>query len=154
MSDGKPIPDTEARRSLNGFVGMLLVTPDADWRGKWDTPASNIPKFNKATSVPRGKQVFILTFFANPKLDADGRANLKCDLDITRPDGSATMHQTDLTCFAGVSTGNPYHMRLSAPVVGFTGDPGDPAGTWTVRVALKDKVANTVLPLTTSFVLE
>lgn len=152
--DGKPIPETEARRSLNGLAGMLLVTPDADWREKWDTPASNIPKFKEATSVPRGKQVFILTFFANPKLDAEGRANLKCDFDITRPDGSASLHQADLSCFEGASKGNPYNMRLSAPAIGFTGDPGDPAGTWTVRVVLKDKVGNTVLPLKTSFVLE
>src|SRR2546430_4761599 len=33
--DGKPIPDTESRKSANGFGAALVVTPDEDWETKW-----------------------------------------------------------------------------------------------------------------------
>jgi len=152
--DGNPVPETEARRSLNGLAGSVFITSDADWREKWNTPAQTTPQFTEAKSVPKGKQVFILTLFANPKLDAGGKADLACDIDLLKPDGSSAMHQADVMCYQGATPGSPYNMRLSAPVIGFSGDADDPAGVWTVRVALKDKVANTVLPLKTSFILE
>jgi hypothetical protein len=98
--------------------------------------------------------VFVLIFFSNPKLGADGRANLGCDLDFIRPDGTVSVHQNDLVCFQGEVKGGPYNVYLAAPVIGFTGDASDPAGTWTVQVSLRDKVSNTVLPLKTSFTLK
>ena len=52
---GKPVPETEARRSLNGFGGWLLVTPDLDWREKWDTPPDTAPHFREAKSVRMAK---------------------------------------------------------------------------------------------------
>lgn len=152
--NGNPVPETESRRSLNGLAGSVFVTSDADWREKWNTPAETTPRFTQAKSVPKGKQVFILTLFSNPKLDAEGKARLACDIDLLKPDGSPAMHQADVICYQGATAGSPYNMRLSAPVIGFSGDADDPAGVWTVRIALKDKVANTVLPLKTSFVLE
>lgn len=151
---GRPIPETEARRSLNGFAGSLLVTSDADWREKWNTPASTVPHFREATSAARGQQIFILIFFSNPALGADHRASLSCDLDVMRPDGTVSMHQTGVVCYQDEIKGGPYNTYLAAPVIGFTGDAADPAGTWTVRVSLKDNVRDTVLPLKTSFVLE
>ncbi|MYN09923.1 hypothetical protein [Pseudoduganella aquatica] len=151
---GNPAPETEARRSLNGLGGSLLVTSDVDWREKWDTPSNTVPHFNEAKTVAKGKQVFVLTFFANPKLTADGRANLTCDLDVIRPDGTTSIHQTDIVCFQGILKGSPYNMYLSAPVLGFTGEVSDPAGTWTVRVSLKDNLRNSVLRLKTSFILK
>jgi hypothetical protein len=151
---GNPAPETEARRSLNGLGGSLLVTSDANWREKWDTPSNTIPHFSEAKSVARGEQVFVLVFFANPKLTSEGSANLTCDLAVTRPDGTTSIHQTDVVCFQGMLKGSPNNMYLSAPVIGFTGEASDPAGTWTVRVSLKDNFRNTVLPLKTSFILK
>jgi hypothetical protein len=153
-SNGKAIPETEARRTLNGLGGSLLVTPDSNWREKWDTPANTVPRFNEAKAVARGQQVFILIFFSNPKLGADGRVNLSCDLEVVRPDGTVSTHQTDVVCLQGEVKGGPYNVYLAAPVLGFTGDAADPAGPWTVRVSLKDNLRDTVLPLKTSFILE
>jgi len=151
---GKPIPETEARRSKNGLGGSLLVTSDADWQEKWNTPAETIPEFKEAKSVGRGQRIFVLIFFANPRLDADGRANLSCDLDVTRPDGSVSTHQAGVACFQEKLLGGPYQTYVAAPVIGFVGDAADPAGTWTVQVSLKDNLSDTVLPLKTSFVLK
>jgi hypothetical protein len=151
---GQPVPETEARRSVNGLGGFLLVTPDANWREKWDTPANTVPHFNEAKTVERGQQVFVLIFFSNPKKRGDGRADLTCDLDAVRPDGSVSSHQENAVCYQGELRGDAYAMYLATPVIGFTGDPDDPAGTWTVRVSLKDNVSKTVLPLKTSFTLK
>jgi len=151
---GNPAPQTEARRSLNGLGGSLLVTTDKDWREKWNTPAHTAPHFNEAKSITKGQQVFVLTFFAGARLDLDGNANLACDIDVMKPDGTPAIHQTDVVCAKGKILGGPYNTHLAAPVIGFSADVSDPTGTWTVRVALKDKLRDTVLPLKTSFTLE
>jgi hypothetical protein len=152
--NGQLSPNIESRKSINGFGGWLVVTSDADWQAKWQTPSDTIPHFTVAKSVARGKQVFVLTFFANPLLDGSGSANVTCDIDVQRPDGTTLIHQVDATCFKGHLNESPSHLFLSAPVIGFTGDPGDPSGEWVVRVSLKDNVRRVVIPLRTSFFLE
>lgn len=152
--EGQPSPNTESRKSVNGFGGWLVVTSDADWQAKWATPSDTIPHFTEAQTVGRGKQVFVLTFFANPLLDASGTADVTCDIDVLRPDGTTSVHQVDAPCFKGAIHESPAQMFLSSAVIGFTGDPGDPAGKWLVNVLLKDNVRRVKLALHTSFVLE
>lgn len=62
-------PDTEFRKTENGFSGMLLVTPDTDWEQKWNTPPDTIPHFRTAKVVRVGERLVILTFFVNPLPD-------------------------------------------------------------------------------------
>jgi hypothetical protein len=150
---GQPTSDTESRRSVNGFGGWLLVTPDADWQAKWQTPSSTVPRFKEATSVAIGKQVFILTFLANPLLNTSGEADVSCDIDVVRPNGTTQLHQVDAPCFKGAIHEPPQHLFLSMAVLAFTGDPDDPLGPWVVKVTLKDNVRHAAVPLRTSFVL-
>lgn len=154
--DGKPVPQTESMRSRNGLLGWLLVTPDANWQEKWETPPETAPHFSVTDTVERGGRVFVLIFFGNLSPAADGSANLTCDIDITRPDGTASMHQADAVCFRGMVKGkvNPGSIFLADQVIGFLGEPSDPAGKWQVRVTLKDNVRKTVLPLSTFFILK
>ena len=150
---GKTIADTESMKSKDDFAGSLLATTDDDWEQKWNTPAETQPTFNKAEIIPYGKKVYLLTFFVNPKLDLQGNANVRCDFRILKPDGKAALEQKNALCFSGAIQGNPYAMRLSAPVIAFSGDPDDAAGVWCVEVNLRDTVRNTELPLRTSFEL-
>jgi hypothetical protein len=69
---GRAIPETEARKSKNDFAGWLLVTPDENWQAKWNTPPHTVPSFKEAREVNRGKKLFVLIFFSNPKLDSSG----------------------------------------------------------------------------------
>ncbi len=94
-------PNTEARNAVDGFGGWLLVTSDADWKQKWETSPNTVPHFVEAHTVARGKHVFILTFFANAKLTETGEADVTCDIDVVRPDGSSSVHQIDAVCFRG-----------------------------------------------------
>jgi hypothetical protein len=152
--DGKPMADTEAMKSKDGFGGSVLVTSDEDWQAKWDTPPETKPSFTMAGDVPYGKKVFILTFFVNPKLDQQGKANVRCDIKLLAPTGKVSLDQKDVVCFAGAIKGSPYAMRLSAPVIAFSGDPGDPPGKWGIEVTLRDMVRKVELPLRTSFELK
>jgi len=150
--EGKAVADSEHQKSVGDFGGLVIVTPDADWEAKWATPAETTPHFNSIKDVKRGKEIFVLTFFANPKLTAKGEADVTCDIEIVRPDGTHSMQQSGAACFKGPIE-NPLNMQLVDAVIGFVGEPADPAGEWVVRITLKDNVRNVAVPLKTSFVL-
>jgi hypothetical protein len=151
---GNPAPNTESRSSKNGFGGYLVVTPDADWRKKWETSPETVPHFNTSETVNRGQQLFILIFFINPGVDRDNNADVTCDIQSIRPDGSFSINQKDFVCFRGKLEGNPYNIRLSAPIIKFVGEPKDLAGKWMITVTLNDNRRNVRLPLKTSFTLK
>jgi len=90
---------------------------------------------------------------ANPLLDGRGLANVTCDIDVLRSDGSTSIHQVDTPCFNGTITGSPNQMFMSFATLEFTGERSDPIGRWVVRVALKDNVRHVEVPLMTSFEL-
>lgn len=149
----KPLGADSALQSSNDFTGALLATTDVDWREKWDTPPETVPGFTQAGKVPIGKPVTILTFFANPQLDAEGKAQVHCDLRIIAPDGKLAHEQKDVTCYAGAIKGNPYAMRLAAPTITFSGDDDDQPGNWSIEVMLRDAIRKVELSLKTSFEL-
>ena len=152
--DGSAQPDTDSSKSVKGFGGVVLVTPDADWQKKWDTPAETTPNFSEAKKATRGQHLFMLIFFANPQTDDGGVVNVTCDIDVLKPDGTSQLHQTDVVCMRGAMQGDRRNTRLAAPVIEFVGEPGDPSGEWTVRVTLKDNQRHVTIPLKTSFVLQ
>jgi hypothetical protein len=151
---GNPVPDSPAQKSIKDFGGWLMVTPDANWEEKWNTPASAAPSFTAADEVKRGDRVFVLIFFVNPKPDKNGSADVTCDLEVARPDKTISTKESGVVCFAGKLEGPPYNIRLAGPVIGFVGEPSDPAGKWIVRVVLKDNVRQVAIPLETSFELK
>jgi hypothetical protein len=153
-SSGAPVAETEATKSKDDFGGSLLATTDEDWEKKWNTPPEAKPNFNMAGSVPYGKKVYILTFFANPKLDEQGKASVRCDIRILTPTGKVSFEQKDATCFAGTIQGSSYAWRLSEPVIAFSGDPDDPQGTWAIEVMLRDVIRKVELLLRTTFELK
>jgi hypothetical protein len=145
--------EAESMQVKDDFAGSLIVTTDGDWKKKWDAPASAMPSFNKASVVAYGRKVFVLTLFANPKLDAKGQANLRCDLKITNPAGKVQLSRANLVCHAGPLVANKYGVYLSEPVIAFSGDPGDPPGVWVVDVKLRDVNRPAELTLRSSFEL-
>ena len=151
--DGQPLPDTSARQSKRGFSGALVITADRDWSVAWATPGAGASAIAQADTVGRGGQLSLLVFFANPKLDAQRRADVRCDIHVLRPDGTVSADQKNLVCYQGPALGDERHTYLSAPVVKFTAEPGDLAGKWTVKVTLRDGARRVMLPLESSFTL-
>ncbi|MBC7623521.1 MAG: hypothetical protein H7232_09065 [Aeromicrobium sp.] len=122
---------------------------------QWETPAATVAHFKqKTTPIALGEQVFVLVFFANAMRGADGKANLTCDLDMMRPDGTSVLHRADAPCWQDPLPGRPQNLYLATPESSFKHHPGDMAGKWTIAVTLKDKLRKTVLPLKTFFVLD
>ncbi|MCX7033421.1 MAG: hypothetical protein NT046_05550 [Arenimonas sp.] len=151
--DGQPLPDTASRQAKRGFSGALVITADRDWAMKWANPAEGAPAIAGATEVRRGGQLAVLVFFANPRLDAARKADVRCDIRVLRPDGSVSADQKNLVCYQGPALGDEHHTYLSAPVVKFTAEPADLAGPWTVSVTLRDGGRRVTLPLEAKFTL-
>ncbi len=151
--DGKPLPDSASRQAKRGFSGALVITADRDWAMKWADPAQGAPAITDASEVRRGGQLAVLVFFANPKLDAARKADVRCDIRVLRPDGTISADQKNLVCYQGTALGDERHTYLSAPVVRFTAEPDDLAGAWTVNVTLRDSGRRVTLPLETTFTL-
>lgn len=149
--DGKPVPETESQKTVAGFGGLLVVTPDKNWEEKWSSP--DPPHFSGASTVEKGGELFILTIFTNPQLDASGAANVTLDIDVKRPDGSTSSHAEGAECFQGKLRGPLLNVYLCAQVVEFIGEPSDPVGDWAVRIKLIDNIRKVEIPLSTTFTL-
>lgn len=149
--DGKPVPNSDAMKSINGFGGWLVVTPDSDWEAKWNTSPETIPSFSEAKDVSYGEKLTILTFYINPKTNASSEIDVLCDIKVTRPDGRSSVNAKGVKCAAGKLQGDPRNVRLTSTVIKYIGERGDPPGKWIVEVRLTDKVRGTAIPLKTHF---
>jgi len=141
------------QKSVDGFSGLVLVTTDADWEAKWNTPPETHPEFHTVSTIRRGVTVFVLTFFTNPKLDGDGSAEIGCSIEIVRPDGAVSSKQEEVPCFKA-RLAIPQNTYLTGAVIKFVGDPEDPAGLWQFKVTIKDRVRNVALPLIAELTLQ
>jgi hypothetical protein len=150
---GKRVPETESRRSKDGFGGWLLVTSDQDWQEKWLTPRDTIPEFKEAAKLKRGDTAFVLIFFGNPRLGSNRAADVTCDVQVTRPNQTTSISERNIECFRGPVGMDPMSVFLSAPVIKFVGEEGDPPGRWVVEVTLHDNLRKVDVPLRASFEL-
>lgn len=144
---------TESRKVKNDFGGNLVVTPDADWKEKWQTPPETIVYFNEASVVGIGDRLWILAFVVNPQLDKYGSANVTASLKATRPDSSVAFDLKDTPCLKGEMQGSLDNVRLCPAIVEFVGEPGDPLGEWVVEVTVTDQNRSTTLDLKSTFSL-
>src|SRR5262245_48831661 len=113
---GNPTPATDARKSVRGFSGWVLVTPDSNWKAKWETPSNTVPRFDEAKDVSRGGRAWVLILFGNPQPNGAGDVDVTCDIDVVKPDGTTSVHQADAVCFRGALKSPPHFAFLSAPV--------------------------------------
>jgi hypothetical protein len=151
LSDGTKAPNIKNQKSINGFGGWLLVTPDTDWEDKWNTPHENVPHFSEADEVMLGEELTILPFFANPKLDQSSSFNILCDIKLKRPDGSFSVNERDVPCAQGALKSKPRSIFLTQTVIKYIGEEGDQFGEWSVYFNIKDAIRNVSIPLETSF---
>jgi len=151
--DGTSVANTDNMKSIRGFGGWLVVTPDKDWSQKWETPTENIPYFSEANEVNYGEELTILPFFINPEVNSSGEISIICHIIITDPTGMAPIDQDNIPCAVGKLHGDPRNIRLTTTVIKFIGEANDPPGTWSVVVTITDKNRNISIPLKTRFTL-
>jgi hypothetical protein len=151
--DGDPLPETPARKTVDGFGGWLLVTPDPDWSRNWYRPPKRRPTLPQTRYVGFGEEVTILAFYTNPATDTDGRIDIRCSVRVIRPGGEVSAQQTDQRCADPDLEGDLQATRISWAVVDYVGEPSDPPGRWVVEVELTDGVRGVSVSLTTDFIL-
>lgn len=150
-ADGTPVPQTEAARSEGGFAASLVITDDADWQQKWETPPEHTPSLRGADTVGLGGELYVLTLLSNPMLDAKGDTNVVCGVEIQRPDGSYDAQHPQMPCFKTRLHTDPTLVYMTGMVVKMRVEAGDPPGVWTVRMKVKDINRNVELPLQSTF---
>lgn len=150
-AQGNLLPDTLSTQTVGDFSASILITADPNWQQKWETPPDVAPQFEPATEVTEGGDLYILSFVVNPKLDDKGMTNVRCDVRITRPDGSLSGDEHDLPCFVTPLEMDPRLVYLTSIGVKFTAEAGDPKGTWKVAITVRDNNRNVTLPLQSSF---
>ena len=148
-AQGNPIPEADHIRSSKGFGGSVLITPDADWKEKWQRPEP--PQFNTTDDVKLGETVTVLVFFTNPATDGQGRIRVLCDYQLVRPDHPLSENLKDLPCAEGKLAGGPRDIRLVDQLVSFVGEESDVEGIWTVKVRLRDTIRGASVDLVTHF---
>jgi len=151
--DGTRVANSGNMKSINGFGGWLVVTPDKDWVQKWETPTENIPYLSEANEVKYGEELTILPFFINPKVNSVGEINIFCHIKITKPTGKTSIDQGNIPCANGKLHGDPRNIRLTTTVVKYIGEDKDPPGTWVVEFTITDNNKNISIPLKTKFTL-
>lgn len=151
--DGTRTPNSDNMKSINGFGGWLVVTPDKNWAQKWETPTENTPYFSEANEVKYGEELTILPFFINPKVDSAGEINIYCHIKITKPTGKVSIDQDNIPCANGKLHGDPGNIRLTTTVVKYIGEDKDPPGTWVVEFTISNNNRNISIPLKTEFTL-
>jgi hypothetical protein len=153
LAIGVHAADPQPQKTVAGFRALLIVTPDKDWQTKWNTTPERIAFYQSGQTVHRGGDVYIVTMFSNPQLDATGAASVSVDIDVKRPDGSSSSHAENAVCTHGALSAPSDSLFICSQVVEFTGEPGDPLGTWSVDIVVKDDVRKVSVPLNTDFVL-
>lgn len=153
LADGSKAPEAKNQKSVQGFGGWLIVTPDKDWVEKWSTPREHVPHFSEASEVKIGEELTILPFFANPQLDESFNFELVCTIQVERPDRTYAINERNIPCASGKMEMNPMSIFLTQTVIKYIGEKGDPFGIWIVRFEIKDVKRGVSVPLESSFKL-
>ena len=150
-ASGDPLPDTEARKSVDGFGAWLLVTSGSESTQQGDSPQSlALASSRQVTSVMPGDVISLPIFLLNPARDG-GTVDVTCDVVFTRPDGKPERSYS-FKCLEGpIAADDGVHVVNSA--IEFVGEPGDPPGAWAVDVVINDRAGSRKLSLQTTFEL-
>ncbi len=134
------------------FGGVIVVTPDSEWKNRLNKSISDISDIPELKVLKLGDKVHILTFFENPMVNSDGFAKVVCDYRIVRPDHTLAVHGKDMTCLEGVLEDKKTRYWVSPQIPYLLADENEPDGEYEVVVSVTDN--SRTLNLRTSFILD
>ena len=146
--NGKPIADSDARKTKAGFGAEMALTTDLQFYEEWKKP--DPPVIDEVKTVMRSVAFDTILIFVDPGTDKSGTANVTADITVRKPDGSVYAQQKDVVAWSGKYSAVPHILELSQSSMHVRIDPGDPLGAYTVEVVVKDHNKNVELPLKTS----
>lgn len=144
---GKPVPDTESRRSAGDFgVQIILTADEAQFRRTWNSSRTP-PKLSTTGAVRLGGKVSALLIFHGCAPNARGVCDVVAEFFLEGPDGSR------MPAGRGpVWSGKPMQPRVlqlghASMTVGFEGS--DPVGHYKITANVKDTVSGRALAVMT-----
>lgn len=151
LQNGKPVADTDSRKSHAGFGAQLLLTESEAFFENWNEPQEpRLPQFEHAR---RGVPIFTAIIFVDPALDSRGRALVTCDVTIRRPDGTV-YGEGELEGWNGKYAVPRRSLQLAVGRMGIVIEPDDPAGLYKVEAVVRDHHRKVSLPLKATFVVK
>lgn len=146
-STGRPIPETESRRSAGDFgVQIVLSADEGQFRNTWNS-ATTPPKLATTNSVRLGETFSALLIFHGCAANVTGVCDVVAEFALEGPDGSKTP--------AGggpVWSARPMPQRvlqLSQSSMSLVFEKTDPIGVYKITANVKDKVSGRALSVAT-----
>jgi len=152
MLNGKPVPESPNMKSKAGFGAQLFLTESTRFFADWKN--ADAPQIEPLTKVRRNARFYTVLLFADPGVDADGAADVTCDIVIHSPDGIVYSKTGGLRCWKGKYSAQSRNLQLSQGSMSILIKPEDMTGVYEVQVTVRDNVKKVELPLKTSFEVE
>lgn len=151
-TDGTQAPNTNERKSINGFGAWLILTSDITWQDKFKVSPNKSVKLSQSAQIKVGEQLTFIVLYINPMLDLNGAIKLTCDLSILNPAGNVMTVMDGHSCESGKLAGKYENVRRALAVT-ITAEEGDPLGSWKVNATVRDNNSGTEISLNNSFEL-
>lgn len=138
MAQSKAVPAVQAKSG--NFIVLAVVTADPGWESAWEASKSPVPRLKTATRVKVGQTAHVAMFFSGARVDANGRADIICEVTVKRPDRK-TEKLPRTPCSALPVNRAPGSFNLVDVISGVQVEPSDPSGLWVFEARISDKAA-------------
>lgn len=122
-----------------GFGAQLWLTDDMEFVKKWNTPGAGV-QLKKVNIAERGKPIQVITFFANPGVDARGLCDISSEITVYAPDRSVYGELKDVKCWKDLPAPPPGDIQMSQGTMGIMIEDKDKYGRYRVEETIKDNV--------------
>lgn len=120
------------------YLKIALIDDPRSFLQAWkDNGQLVLPPIQTRTTFRRGEVVFPAITFSTNARNADGEADIACDLLFRRPDGTIYDHMKDLVVIKGPPPKGP---SLAKDNAALKIESTDPTGDYTAKATFTDKV--------------
>ena len=121
--------------------GEIVTTIDYALPDKWyNTNPKSVVKVHNTDTVFREQNFILATMITGYSVDADNRAHLVYDVEITRPDGKVYESIKDIPAIENKKV-NPEYVLMSEGKLRVFFESDKPLGKYDIKVTLKDLVS-------------
>lgn len=121
--------------------GKIITTIDYALSDKWyNTNPESIVKVNNTGTVFREQDFILAIMITGYNVNADNKANLVYDIEITRPDGKIYESIKDIPAIENKKV-NPEYVLMSEGKLKIFFESDKPLGKYDIKVTLKDLVS-------------
>lgn len=148
---GKPLPDSDDRRSSGPLLAQLVLTADEPaLRRQWDQ-SKTTPQLSITRRAEIGRAISSAIFFQGCQPDGSGQCQLFVEFSLQGPDGKHMPAGSGMVWQKKPLAGG---FMLGDTSVSLVFDNSDPPGKYHLHANILDRVSNRQLQLHTPFELQ